>query len=181
MPSDQPHKTPPTCPPSPTNGLLLSTCLSENQPITASQCKEQTSPSHSVTCTQCTMSDVYQGCCYDITALLCQIICKMFHENLLLEGVFALGVSLSLTCGQLTVGPASGGGGFRSGGEGGTCAAGPWDGQGHRGHGRRVQLQQRKNDYFVMLACIYREIMILFYFFTKFFPHLYFSEFRFNG
>lgn len=52
MPSDQPHKTPPTCPPSPTNGLLLSTWLSGNQPITASQCKEQTSLSHRVTCTK---------------------------------------------------------------------------------------------------------------------------------
>lgn len=27
------HTPPPTCPPSPTNGLALSTCLSANQPI----------------------------------------------------------------------------------------------------------------------------------------------------
>lgn len=29
----QPLRSPPTCPPSPTNGLALSTCLSANQPI----------------------------------------------------------------------------------------------------------------------------------------------------
>ncbi len=67
-----------------------------------------------------------------------------------------------LTCGQLTVGPPPGCGGFRVGGEGWTCAAGPWDGEQHRGHGRRVQLREKKVHWPAFVAPYEK-----FYFFPK--------------
>ena len=46
------------------------------------------------------------------------------------------------TCGELRLGASARAGGPGGGGEGGAGTAGPRDGERHRGHGRRVQLQR---------------------------------------